>query len=610
MWLHNKGADATSHKISLRWPATAKKTFEDFVAVLVHVRMKLKLASVLQLIFSVLLSSVCFSSPPAKPLLKYDDEIKKFTLGDGALSDIEALSGPVKIVGVIGDARVGKSTNLNFVRYFLDGDRNLGVQEVFKTGDSVEPCTAGVWISVLRDTNSAGSTILIDTEGTNLGNNENTDLLSIFTVLLSSGLALFAREALQNHNLQFLYRVSRLSEQIWTEHADNTRSFPELLVILRGALSPSTGKTLQGQMQDFILDGKYGQTIARHFPRDHIMVKGIPYVGDSKRLNDLEQFPRDDYANVASSLAEDFKRFPAKKTVGGAYMDGKMIADLARKLEAAINQNSWSGFSDVYTALEINLCDRSFREIVEPFLEKNLAEIKNSKNGIMERFKEKCALELEITKTRNKISEAIARKEEIIEKQRRLDEERKRKADEERREMERKEQRQREAREREQKLEEERRERERAEEKKRIQEENLRKAQEQARRLEAEVAARRSRERERRDVVKTVLGGAVLFGLFSDSRLKENITVVPHSEFEEIGLLGYRWIWSKKAVAELGMIRGTEHGVIAQDVEKLYPWAVTTSDEGYKKVNYAALKQLVAEKRAKFTNRNKLNWVY
>lgn len=151
---------------------------------------------------------------------------------------------------------------------------------------------------MLRDTNSAGSTILIDTEGTNLGNNGNTDLLSIFTVLLSSGLALFAREALQNHNVQFLYRVSRLSEQIWTEHADNTRSFPELLVILRGALSPSTGKTLQGQMQDFILDGKYGETIARYFPRDHIMVKGIPYVGDSKRLNDLEQFPRDDYAPV------------------------------------------------------------------------------------------------------------------------------------------------------------------------------------------------------------------------------------------------------------------------------------------------------------------------
>lgn len=569
--------------------------------------MKLQLVAVLQLIFTTLLSSVCYCSPPAKPLLKYDVETKKFILSDDALRDIEALTGPVKIVGAIGDARVGKSTNLNFISYFLGGNKNQGVQKVFNTSDSVEACSTGVGISVVRDTNDAGSTILIDTEGTNLGNNENTDLLSIFTVLLSSGLALFAREAVQNHNVQFLYRVSRLSEQIWTQDAANTKSFPELMIILRGALSPSSGKTLQGQMKDFILDGKYGETIERHFSRDHIKVRDIPYVGDLKRLNDLEQFPRDDYANVASSLAEDFKRFPAKKTVSGAYMDGKMIADLARKLQAAINQNSWSGFSDVYAALETNLCDRSFREIVEPFLEKNLDEIKYSENGILERFKEKCTLEPEITKTGNKISQAIAKKEEIIEKQRRLDEERKRKADEEIRERQREAQRQQKEREIEERLEKERIEMERAEEQRRIQEENVRRAQEETRRLEAAVAARRSREKKKKNVIKAVLGGAAVLGIFSDSRLKENITAMPHSEFEEIGLQSYSWVWSKKAVAELG-IRGIEHGVIAQEVEKLYPWAVVMGDEGYKKVNYAALKQLVVEKRAEFRNkRHKLN---
>lgn len=570
--------------------------------------MKLQLAAVLQLIFTTLLSSVCYCSPPAKPLLKYDVETKKFILRDDALRDIEALTGLIKIVGAIGDARVGKSTNLNFIRYFLGGNKNQGVQKVFNTSDSVEPCSTGVGISVVRDTNGAGSTILIDTEGTNLGNNENTDLLSIFTVLLSSGLALFAREAVQNHNVQFLYRVSRLSEQIWTQNDADTKSFPELMIILRGA--PSSGKTLQGQMKDFILDGKYGETIERHFSRDHIKVRDIPYVGDLKRLNDLEQFPRDDYANVASALAEDFKRFPAKKTVSGAYMDGKMIADLARKLQAAINQNSWSGFSDVYAALETNLCDRSFREIVEPFLEKNLDEIKYSENGILERFKEKCTLEPEITKTGNKISQAIAKKKEKIEKQRRLDEERKRKADEEIRERQREAQRQQKEREIEERLEKERIERERADEQKRIQEENVRRAQEETRRLEAVIAARRSRERKKKDVIKTVLGGAVLFGIFSDSRLKENITAMPHSEFEEIGLQSYSWVWSKKAVAELGT-RGIEHGVIAQEVEKLYPWAVVMGDEGYKRVNYAALKQLVVEKRAEFRNkRHKLNGVY
>ena len=554
--------------------------------------MELKFAAALQLIFLTLWSRACYCDPAAKPLLKYDEQSKKFILGDDALSEIEALTGPVKIIGAIGDARVGKSTNLNFIRYFLDGDGNQRVHKVFKTSDTVEPCTTGVWSFVLRDPNGAGSTILLDTEGTNLGNNENTDLLSIFTVLLSSGLGLFEREGVQNHNVQFLYRVSRLSEQIWKQDSDSTRSFPELMVILRDALSPSPGKTLQGQIQDLILNDKHGQTIARRFPRDHIKVRDIPFVGESRRLSDSQ----DDYANVASSLAADFKRIPAKKTVGGAYMDGRMAADLARKLQAAINQNSWSGFSDTYTNLESKLCDRSFQEIVEPFLTKDLDQIKNSKNVVMQRFDEKCALVSERTKTREKISQAVTKKEEEIQIQRRLEEERRRKAEEEEREKQREEERQREAREREQRLEEERRARERAEQQRRIQEENARRAEAERRQLEAEAAARRSRKRERRDVVRTVIGAATLFAVFSDSRLKENITAMQHSEFEEIGLQGYSWVWSKKAGEELGK-SGIEHGVIAQEVENLYPWAVVTGDDGYKRVNYAALKQLVMEKR-------------
>ena len=545
-------------------------------------------------IFLSLLSTACCTST-GKPLLKFDEKNRKFALNDDALREIQTLNGPVKIVGAIGDARVGKSTNLNFIRYFLEGNRNQRVEKVFKTSDGMEPCTTGVWMSVLRDSTGEGSTILLDTEGTNLGSNENTDLLSTFTVLMSSGLALFAREGVQNHNVQFLYRVSRLSEEIWKQDAVTTRAFPQLLVILRDALAPSPGKTLQSQTQDFILNGNYGKTIARHFSRDNIKIKDIPFVGDPKRLRDLEQFPRDDYANVASSLAADFKSFPSKRTVNGADMDGRMIADLARKLEAAVNQNSWSGFSNAYTALETELCDRSYQRIVEPFLRNNLDHIKNSRQEIIDKFAKKCALKVERTKTRDMIYKTIAQKEEMVEQQRRLDEERRRKEEEERREREREDQRRREVQERERRLEEEQRARQRAEEQRRIQEENVRRAEEERRRLEAQAAARRSRERERRDVVRTIVGGAVLFAALSDSRLKENITVVPHSEFEQIGLYGYNWVWSKNAV-ELGK-SGTGRGVIAQEVEKLYPWAVVTGHDGYKRVNYEALKQLVVEKR-------------
>ena len=546
-----------------------------------------------------LLKVACLDIPPAKPLLTYDYKSEKFVLGDDALRELQSIQGPLRIISVIGDARVGKSTNLNLIRYFLDGKESGMVQKVFKTSESMVPCTSGAWMSVVRDANDAGNTILIDTEGTNMGDNEVTDLLSIFAVLMSSGVALFAREAISNHNIQFLYRVSRLSEQIW-ENDDmyTANSYPGLMVVIRDALSPSPGKTLQMEIQDMILNSKskYGQTINRLFTRDRVIVRDIPFVKDSKRLTDLEH----EYANIGSSLANDFKRFPCKRTVRGGVLDGKMISDLATRLQEAINRNSWKGFSNAYIALETNLCDRRFKEIVEPLLDKDVDEIKLSIDRTMGQFAENCAVTEEIQFTRERVASVIALKDEIKKKQKRLDEERERRRIEEESERELEKKRRREIMEREERLEEERRAREKAEEQRRVLEERVKRAEEQRKVFEAEAAARRTRERERRDIVRTVLGGAVLFGVFSDSRLKENITAVPRSKFEEIGLQGYNWVWSRKATEELGM-RGQSSGVIAQEVEKLYPWIVVTGDDGYKRVYYEVLEELIISKKNRIT---------
>lgn len=428
---------------------------------------------------------------------------------------------------------------------------------------------------------------------------ETSGILYPFAVLMSSGVALFAREAISNHNIQFLYRVSRLSEQIW-ENDDmyTANSYPGLMVVIRDALSPSPGKTLQMEIQDMILNSKskYGQTINRLFTRDRVIVRDIPFVKDSKRLTDLEH----EYANIASSLANDFKRFPCKRTVRGGVLDGKMISDLATRLQEAINRNSWKGFSNAYIALETNLCDRRFKEIVEPLLDKDVDEIKLSIDRTMGQFAENCAVTEEIQFTRERVASVIALKDEIKKKQKRLDEERERRRIQEESERELEKKRRREIMEREERLEEERRAREKAEEQRRVLEERVKRAEEQRKVFEAEAAARRTRERERRDIVRTVLGGAVLFGVFSDSRLKENITAVPRSKFEEIGLQGYSWVWSRKATEELGM-RGQSSGVIAQEVEKLYPWIVVTGDDGYKRVYYEVLEELIISKKNHIT---------
>ena len=184
----------------------------------------------------------------------------------------------------------------------------------------------------------------------------------------------------------------------------------------------------------------------------------------------------------------------------------------------------------------------------------------------------------------------------MAERERRLDEERRRKEEAETMEREREEQRRREAREQEKRLEEERRARAKAEEEQRIQEEKLRRAEEERRKLEEAAARRRKKEKKKKQkMANAVLGGAILGGIFSDSRLKENITVVPHSDFEQIGVRSYNWVWSKDAV-DLGM-SGTGHGVIAQEVEEMYPWTVVTGHDGYKRVDYEALKQMVMKKK-------------
>ena len=92
--------------------------------------------------------------------------------------------------------------------------------------------------------------------------------------------------------------------------------------------------------------------------------------------------------------------------------------------------------------------------------------------------------------------------------------------------------------------------------------------------------------------------GCALVGNFERLSTERNITVVPHSDFEQIGVRSYNWVWSKDAV-DLGM-SGTGYGVIAQEVEELYPLTVVTGDDGYKRVGYEALKQMVKEKKTDY----------
>ena len=76
----------------------------------------------------------------------------------------------------------------------------------------------------------------------------------------------------------------------------------------------------------------------------------------------------------------------------------------------------------------------------------------------------------------------------------------------------------------------------------------------------------------------------------SDSRLKENIRPLENSLHNTLQLRGVSYNWIDKAKSQ-----STQIGVIAQEVEEVYPEFVHTNEEGMKSVNYSQMVAVLIE---------------
>ena len=84
----------------------------------------------------------------------------------------------------------------------------------------------------------------------------------------------------------------------------------------------------------------------------------------------------------------------------------------------------------------------------------------------------------------------------------------------------------------------------------------------------------------------------------SDCRLKENIKPIKNALCKVIGVSGNTFSWKELNTEEIKTIHGNtgkDVGVIAQEIEKILPEAVTTRNNGYKAVNYEKIVPLLIE---------------
>ena len=481
----------------------------------------------------------------AKILLESVDNKTIYKLNQDILGKISELQGPIRVIAAVGNARVGKSTTLNLISHIWSGkNENSAVEEIFKAGDSYDAVTHNVWAHIINSKNDNGDIVLLDVEGTDLGDDRVTDRLSMFTAMMSSALNLFALNIVGNGDTDFLYRIARLSDLVFKDK--NIQSnFPKLRVVIRTSLARPTND----KIRDDIVKGETGQIIEKYFPRNSIEVSHIPTVNDCSRLlKDQKKFSKSDW-EAFQSLASNLQNSPKKKSFEGSIVDGVTFTQLADKVVEAMNSDdSWKDFGDIYATLERDICRRKYEKHITPVLRLTSKEIADKMIDALDAFEKDCVLEDEIAYAREELKNTLN------EKGKSEDEERRRREEEERR-------------------------REREE-----------------RRREEEENRRRKEENHHWETLKTGAKylATFLFGgyMFSDQNLKYNVTILPQSEYNDIGLRGVCWKWNEDAKKSFGLT-GEGCGVIAQEVRMLYPWAVLQGKDGYLRVQYHILREMI-----------------
>ena len=81
----------------------------------------------------------------------------------------------------------------------------------------------------------------------------------------------------------------------------------------------------------------------------------------------------------------------------------------------------------------------------------------------------------------------------------------------------------------------------------------------------------------------------------SDRRFKKNIALIPNALEKLKTINGVYYNWKTEEYPERSFTENKQIGVIAQDVEKVFPELVDTDSEGYKSVNYSKLTPILIE---------------
>ena len=499
-------------------------------------KMNMVLIVVLGTIFAASVTSGAEGSE-ANVLLKVTEN-KTYELVKDALEELSKIDRPARVFAAVGNARIGKSTMLNLMTNMLDErNRSDSVEGIFETGDSFEQVTRNVWMHIIpQPRGENGSVVLLDVEGFNLGEDAVTKHLSMFTAMMSSCLILFVDNYLGNNDINFLYEISRLSDLVFPNKTDLT-NFPKLHIVVRSNLK--SPKEIESYVRGKLF--------------------------------------RSDKNGNTQSKASIIERYFARNNIAVSQIpivsDPKILHDLSKLRKSS----HWSSFDKLVS----RLMEYHEKRIIEgspvdgQALVKLAEEVVKAMNeGSWENFGD-VYLTLEKFICRRSYEKYI--KPVLLEDWRVIEDMMMEKMDDLRKEC--------------------------------FLKSELEGAMKELkntlngkRSLEEETKRQGERSWFTHDNSKCVASGyaagLVTCYFLSDENLKSNLTVLPSSPYNDIGLTGVCWKWNDIAKQKYGLT-GEACGVIAQQVQKLYPKAVLVGEDGFVQVRYGILHTMINHVRDK-----------
>ena len=427
-----KHLEAVSHTVSLCECRPIRET-------LIH-KMPSLLAITALPILVVLTVTGC-NAEVAVQVVSYNESVGGYQLNEPALHIIERLPSPVRVLAVVGDARIGKSTFLNMVHLHWNPSVIPGGETLpFEVGSTTQVCTLGVWVHVRR-LPEGGSLVLVDVEGANLGNDTVTEQLSALIAVVSSYILLFVREVVNNAALEFLYHTAKLGKLF-----PDSDTFPHLGVAIRDALDVSSKfPDRQSEVVYHITDPTHKdgnddirREIAAVFLPVQITAFDIKYQ-DKNQLQNLQSLNSGPYLESVKRIIHDLKRImPSKLTPNGMEMCGGDLVEMIRRLFTALENGDVTVLETAFKRLEKQMCDGYYSEWIPPLLRMSEDDYMSKYQYHLEEFGKLCKVESYMQRVQEEVdtkTNGIIREREEREKRRKAEEERQ-KAEEERRKAE------------------------------------------------------------------------------------------------------------------------------------------------------------------------------